>query len=313
MTKTQKRRAWQKLDLEDRIQRSIDYRCEFWDGLTQNMLLGRGTYGFVYRATWHDHEDMIVAVKIVSLWEGRKGWCRKPRPLLPLKFQDSFGKENWEIFCHEINIWQLLNTHNIGPRLQGYRQCPQLGLGMIISECFDYDLNCGVRKHNFTINPRCWLDLQGEMERLHAIFPEDPLIHRDILPKNILVRLDPSGQEIVAMTLIDFSFTSPRSLLLKEPDDLVTFYNYYHDHPYLEKALDSHGLKAEQFQAEPLLSDTFLLANLESFARQEQEKFAKRKKASAASVSTSASASIATSTCTSACTSTSASTATSVS
>lgn len=136
-------------------------------------LLGRGAFGSVFRACKNDICDIAVKVLIIT---------------------------TVNMFQNEVNSMKLLNTYDLGPKFLGACVDSYLNVGVIFMEAWDATL-----EDHCTLTDSLVLKLLDQIKTYHQL----GWLHLDITDRNILLKLDSSGNPI-DITLADFG-TSKRN------------------------------------------------------------------------------------------------------
>lgn len=225
----------EEFDVED-----LDYRIdpeEYRDlfevclkGYQLQEFLAQGTYGLVYRLC---KDDCDYVVKVQPLFDRTTG---EFDPELQINFIEEAKKTQF-----------LADEAGIGPTFYGYFICDDFGF--TITEKWDRELSKDDPLNRALVN-----HLRMEVSKLHAMH----LIHMDILPKNVLVKLNPQGQ-VVQLTLTDFGLTVDDDYY-EDPlnrEHLEVMYKYHRDRfpLYFER----FKLTFDAIQKRPSLIDYGLL------------------------------------------------------
>lgn len=200
--------------------------------------LGSGTSGTVYVATpsppsrrWRDK---------------RPKTHEAPPPEYAVKVQ-LLSPENVN-YATERDLARRFSELGIAPVFVDAWECE--GLGFIVTERWDGSMLDMLVK---TLPPAMLYKLRVLIARLH----EDGFVHGDIMPKNILVRLNDEGTAVVDVTLTDFGLTQSKEGWQEDPDFLNTMRDYYmnRNNPLTRAYFKKHGVTVEKMRADPAILD----------------------------------------------------------
>jgi serine/threonine protein kinase len=156
-------------------------------------------------------------------------------------------------FINEATLYLLFSDNNIGPTVLDtwYSVNGNLFNGYIITLKMDCDLlklmenTKGSKYDNYTLKENIKVkseaikELKYEVLKLHDL----GYIHCDLMPKNILVKLE--DDTITKMTITDFGLTDKKSYVIYDTW-INTLYTYHRNHyPFMEYTLNDIKVQPE--------------------------------------------------------------------
>lgn len=200
--------------------------------------LSTGSYGAVYQVCETEHNcNYVVKIQDLSF------------PGYP-SIIDPDRKEEWEREWKTSKM--LYEDYNIGSKFVGFGFCEDDNIGIIVSELWSGSL-AGKGKQSPCLLPNIVNRLEKEVEIIGSL----GLVHGDILPKNVLVRKDKSGN-ITDATLTDFGTVDTdkawqRKVMNDEPQ-IKVFYDYQN-----RDVNDKHYYKEEKVTLGQVMKNPKLL------------------------------------------------------
>ena len=169
------------------------------DTFENKVVVGKGSYGTVYRASFRSH---TVAVKEISI------------DFAPANArQNDSAQAALREFKQELQVWCKLMHPNV-VQFYGYTTTPVV---CIIQEFIQggtlYELLSGSDPMSTDVRISFALDVARGMAYLHGLLP--PIIHRDLKSLNLLVAAQPGGG-VPTIKLTDFGLARSKQTMMGE-------------------------------------------------------------------------------------------------
>jgi len=175
------------------VKKMLGNQTKCLTGYEIKKILGQGSYGTVVDSCIDG--DCNYAVKIMN------------------------SDENFQL---EVDVATKMYNNGIGPKIYDIWECDDIAI--IVYDKWDMDLDRYFQMFPTKRLSKHIIDkLEKDINKLHSIGPKDNyLVHFDLLPKNILVKLD-KNNNIVDITMTDFGLIKN----LKDFNRFKTWYKYF--------------------------------------------------------------------------------------
>lgn len=203
--------------------------------------LGSGTTGTVYAVSESPKRRRLFD----DLLPSEHTWVVKVQ-LAPSGDNDAYHEE--------LRLARLFSELGVAPRVHDDWECENVGF--IVMDRWDGSMEDQRVRHL----PRALVyKLRSMIQRIH----EAGYVHGDIMPKNVLVRLNDLGQPI-DVALADFGLTQTPDDWRENRDFLQTMWDYYTDeaNTVTRRWFDKEGITVDDLMEDPRLLDRALVNGL---------------------------------------------------
>ena len=199
-------------------------------GYELKRMIGEGGWGTVSKACLKD--DCNYAVKLINL----------------------STRNSSKDFKRESELGKKMSQAGLGPKFYDYWHCDDVGF--IITDRWDSELS-----KSAVLSNKLLKKLWQQIEKMHSI----GLVHGDLLPKNILVKLN-KNQHITDITMADFGVMDTVNEWKKDVTRLKAFYKYYFE-TGLGEYFQDYNIGIKELVDNPLHLDYATLYHLSENAR----------------------------------------------